>query len=85
MLKFEHITVGTTIRSYDFEPMEGREDRFVEGTVIAHDVLDGASMLVIDCSVDSAFPDPDYSRVGSEVFVPMEMSMFEYDGRVVEI
>lgn len=29
------ITKGALIRAWDFEPMEGRKDRFVEGVVLA--------------------------------------------------
>ena len=34
MLKFERVaTVGDIIRAYDFKPMAGRDDAFIEGIV----------------------------------------------------
>ncbi len=87
MLKFEHITAGTKIRAYDFQPMPGRTDRYVEGTVVRHcnDLahMPGVMFLVIMADTDTAFTG-EHTRVGEEVFVPMEMT-FDFDERVQEV
>ena len=83
MLKFEGITVGTIIKAYDFEPMEGRRDRYVTGEILDTVVRDGAKFYVVHCHKDSAFG-PDHNRIGRAVLVPMEMCM-DYDGRIVEM
>lgn len=75
LLKYEHIEPGTRVRAYDFEPMQGREERFVEGVVSRHDWWAHAKVLVIDCDRDTLWDRPPRSRVGEEVFVPMETSM----------
>jgi hypothetical protein len=77
MLKFEHIQPGTRIKAYDFEPIPGRPERYVTGTVVKHDEHQGAGVLVIECDGDFAFPE-EHNRVGLEVLVPMEL-VFEYD------
>ena len=90
MLKFEHIKPGTYVRAYDFEPREDVTERYVEGTVIRHGEMPGypgAKALVVLCDVDTTWPaenyqGQEYTRVGEEVFVPMELGITEYDGRV---
>lgn len=91
MLKFEDkFKVGDTIRAYDFNPIEGRRDCFVEGVVTEanmkcnNDGWGGFAAYVIDCTVDSWDEDgkSSHSRVGETIFVPMEVDMFEYDGRI---
>ena len=72
MLKFEGIAVGTTIKAYDFEPMEGRTDRFVVGKIIGTRDRHSIKFYAIECKEDSAFSN-DRGRVGLIVYVPMEM------------
>ena len=82
MLKYEHIQPGSHIRAYDFKPSEGREDLYVEGEVIEHVNITGFKALKIVCDFDSgAGENPEYSRVGMEVYVPMECT-HDYDERV---
>lgn len=83
MLKFEGINVGTKIKAYDFEPMEGRRDRYVTGEILDTVVRDGAKFYVVHCHKDSAFG-PDHNRIGRAVLVPMEMC-FDYDERIVPL
>ena len=83
MLKFEGINVGTKIKAFDFEPMEGRRDRFVTGRILRTEWKDGAKFYVIECDEDSAFG-PDHNRIGVEVYIPMEMC-FDYDERIVPL
>ena len=77
MLKFEHIK-PTRVRAYDFEPMEDREDRYVEGVVVEHIEQHGAKFLVVRVEKDTVFPD----NPRNEVLVPMELGFGEYDNRV---
>jgi hypothetical protein len=80
-LKYEHLGIGTRIRAYDFEPMTGRRNRYVEGKIVDKTVTeDHWKALVIECDTDSSYPEGE-GRVGIQVFVPMEVAM-EYNGRV---
>jgi hypothetical protein len=92
MLKFERAaSVGDIIRAYDFKPMYGRPDCYVEGKVVeVHDGSQtGYKAFKIECIND--FFDGKFrkgarsSRVGKTVFVPMEVSFMEYDGRVLNL
>lgn len=91
MLKFENIAkVGDVIRSYDFKPMIGRDDCFVEGEVLAIDASQGYKAYKIRVSKD-VFDKKEYtafgygSRVTKEVFVPMQVSFMEYDARIINL
>jgi hypothetical protein len=90
MLKFEKIaSVGDIIRAYDFKPMYGRPDCFVEGKVVSVTEETGYKAYKIECIND--FFDGKFrkgvrsSRVGKNVFVPMEVSFMEYDGRILNL
>ena len=91
MLKFENIDkVGQTIRAYDFKPMIGRSDCFVEGKVLAIDNSQGYKAFKIRVSKDvfdnKEFTESGYgSRVTKEVFVPMQVSFMEYDARIINL
>jgi hypothetical protein len=91
MLKFQNIAkVGQTIRAYDFKPMVGRSDCFVEGKVLAIDDSQGYKAFKIRVSKDvfdnKEFTESGYgSRVTKEVFVPMEVSFMEYDARIINL
>ena len=91
MLKFENIAkVGQTIRAYDFKPMIGRSDCFVEGKVLAIDNSQGYKAFKIRVSKDvfdnKEFTESGYgSRVTKEVFVPMQVSFMEYDARIINL
>ena len=87
MLKAE---IGDFIRSYDFKPMKGRNDCFVEGTVL--DVTNEAGFLAykIEVEVDAwdgkrITTKKKTNRIGEVVFVPHEVSFMEYPGRVLNL
>ena len=86
MLKFEGLAdVGDFIRAYDFKPMIGRPDCFVEGAVSGIQGHRGWVEYVIVCTKDS-MADGKWSRVGETVFVPMEVSeCSEWDNRIMKI
>ncbi len=67
--------VGDRIRSWDFQPCEGRADRFVEGVI---ERIAGDGRLVVRCDFDST----GMNRVGQEVFTPIVMFITDFDGRL---
>lgn len=83
---------GDIIRAYDFKPMVGREDCFVEGLVVDRaDVTNGYQAYKIIVTKDhwsdeevSTTAGPD-SRVGHEIFVPWRVSFSEFQGRVINL
>lgn len=84
MLKFEGIAIGTTIKAFDFEPMEGRRDRYVVGEIRDIVTKDGAKFYVIRCQEDSAFG-PKHNRCSHDVYVPMEMMFSDFDERITVV
>jgi hypothetical protein len=85
MLKFANIAkLGDTIRAYDFKPMLGREDCFVEGVVKRIDTK-LYDAFVIEVARDSWSDAEDPGRVGKEVLVPFEVSFMEFDARVMNL
>ena len=91
MLKFAKVAkVGETIRAYDFKPMVGRGDCFVEGVVEVTDCNEpGYGCLKITVTKDvfdnEAQPKGKHSRIGKIVFVPYEVSFMEYDARIMNL
>jgi hypothetical protein len=90
-LKFENTaTIGDTIRAYDFKPMDGRGDCYLEG-VVNKIVSVGSAMggyrafrVLVDRDVWNGEVETDSTRIGTFVFVPMETSR-DFDGRVVNL
>jgi len=83
-LKYEDVfIVGDLIRAYDFQPIPGRPDMFVEGVVTGTlTTREGAWVYTILATNDS---EEGLGRKGQEVYVPMEVSFSEYAGRIVKI
>jgi hypothetical protein len=91
MLKFQGIaTVGDIIRAYDFKPMAGRDDAFIEGVVIdANSYESGFSSYKIKVTVDK-FKKYETkvnarNRVEQYAFVPHQTSFMEFDFRVINL
>ena len=85
MLKYANIAkVGDYIRAYDFKPLKGREDCFVEGRVVRVDNK-GFDCYIIEVTKDSWAEGDETGRVGQEVLVPFQVSFMEYDGRVMNL
>lgn len=78
------------IRSYDFKPMYGRSDCFVEGRVLEMTNEPGYDAVKIRVLVDE-FDGRRHeerghgSRVGEIVFVPLKVSFMDYPGRVINL
>ena len=79
-LKYSGFKLGQKIRAFDFQPMEGREDRFVEGVIV-----DVQYSPYHSYQIEALEASSDHYSEGDRVSVPMEMSFMEYDGRVVAV
>ena len=89
------VQIKDTIRAYDFKPMLGRTDCFVEGEVletnntengyqaykirVTRDVFDGREFNEL------AYKEVEKHRVGDIVFVPWMVSFMEYQGRIINL
>lgn len=83
-----------TIRAYDFKPMLGRTDCFVEGVVLdSGDTSQGYQAYKIRVTRDvfdgKEFKEAGYkamgNRVGNIVFVPWRVSFMEFQGRIINL
>lgn len=86
------VEVGDKIRSYDFKPMDGRGDCFVEGIVTEFNALatcgyNAYKILVTkDVFDDESLPKgKKSSRVDATVFVPWRVDFSEFQGRVINL
>lgn len=89
------IVEGDVIRAYDFKPMVGRTDCFVEGEVlersntehgyqaykirVTRDVFDGREFNEL------GYKEVEKHRVGDIVFVPWKVSFSEFQGRIINL
>lgn len=81
MLKFENTArIGDSIRALDFMPMPGADTHFVEGPIVDINESGGYKAFVIRCTKDTM-----NRRIGEHVYVPMQVSFMEYEGRVVKL
>ena len=86
------VSVGQYIRGYDFKPMRGREDCYVEGEVLELNAIDkcGYNAYRIRVTKD-VFDGKEFEevragcRVGKVVFVPWKVSFMEFQGRVMNL
>jgi hypothetical protein len=92
MLKHENKAVkGDIIRSYDFAPMAGRGDCYVEGKVIDAVCNEpGYKCYKIEITADKFDGDVETemirgNRIASQMYVPYEVSFMEYDFRVINL
>jgi len=92
MLKHENKAVkGDIIRAYDFAPMAGRGDCYVEGKVIDANCNEpGYKCYKIEITVDKFDGDVETemirgNRIASQMYVPYEVSFMEYDFRVINL
>ena len=89
-MKAEKFAKDDVIRSYDFKPMYGRPDCFVEGRVVGMTNEAGYNAIKILVLVDE-FDGKRHEerghgcRVGSTVLVPVEVQFMEYPGRVMNL
>ena len=80
------VQTGDVIRSYDFKPMLGRDDCFVEGMVIEATAEQGYLAYKIRVTKDSWVEgDADTGRFGKVIFVPVAVAYNDYPGRVMNL
>ena len=83
--------IGDTIRAYDFMPMAGRGDAYVEGVVendrctdlgyLAYKITVTADKFSGDVETESSRD----NRIGQIIYVPHEISFMEFDFRVINL
>jgi hypothetical protein len=79
-LKFSGFKVGQTIKAFDFMPMDGRPDQFVQGKIVS--IPEDRGYACYEVKSDAFLGD--YDECVS-VFVPMELDFMEYDQRITLI
>lgn len=81
------VVQGDVIRAYDFKPMVGREDCYIEGEVIdAHSTEQGYQAYKIRVTNDSWREGADdKGRIGIEMYVPWRVSFNEFQGRIMNL
>jgi hypothetical protein len=83
--------IGDVIRAYDFKPMAGRGDAYVEGIVQdPYSLENGYRAYKINVTADKFSGDVETeasgdNRIGQIIYVPHEVSLFEFDFRVVNL
>jgi hypothetical protein len=69
--------VGDFVRSYDFEPIEGREPRYVEGLIVGVDLDNYLYVIHVKaCSYGA--------RIGGQIKSPIKM-WNDYEGRIQKV
>ena len=89
-MKAETFQTNDIIRSYDFKPMYGRSDCFIEGRIIEmtnEHGFDAYKVLVLVDEFDGKrFEERGHGcRVGTHALVPVKVSFMEYPGRVINL
>lgn len=83
------VQLGDKIRAYDFKPMDGRGDCYVEGVVeVVRDTSQYFIAYKITVTKDVFGGEQqvgEYSRVGQTVYVPYRVDFMEYQGRVMNL
>ena len=85
MLKAEKFEVRDIIRSYDFKPMVGREDCFVEGEILDINDEQGYTAYKIRVTKDSWSDAEDKGRVGHIIYCTVRVFMNDYPGRIMNL
>ena len=79
------VNTGDVIRSYDFKPMLGREDCFVEGMVVEATDEQGYDAYKIRVTRDSWSDAEDKGRFGKIIYVPVAVAYNDFPGRVMNL
>ena len=79
------VKTGDVIRSYDFKPMLGREDCFVEGMVVKATDEQGYDAYKIRVTRDSWSDAEDKGRFGKIIYVPVAVAYNDFPGRVMNL
>ena len=79
-------SVGDVIRAYDFKPMVGRGDCYMEGKVVSKGLTKaGFDGFTIEMS-KVVFSGEERDVIAGDVgYVPFEVMFMEYDGRILNL
>tara|TARA_R110000787_G_scaffold16330_1_gene49659 strand:+ start:6050 stop:6325 length:276 start_codon:yes stop_codon:yes gene_type:complete len=80
--------IGDTIRSFDFKPMPGRNDSYVEGVVVDKGITKNGFMgftVKVTKRVFGDIVDEILSDNSKEIMAPFEMSFLDWDARIQNI
>ena len=73
---------GDIVKAYDFQPMEGRADKFVIGKVVGvEQSQEGWMGYLIEVIEDSLFPEGGRD----EILAPFRVGFMEYDERITMV
>lgn len=79
------IRIGDLVKAFDFQPMEGRKDRYVVGIVKTIGMVESADQRYEAYTIDCVYDSCGVYRVGREIHVPVEIFFAEYAGRVTRV
>lgn len=84
MKKFENAAeVGDLIKCYDFEPMDGRPERYVVGLVVEKGWISdfGLQGYRVEILKDTCYPEGERD----EIVAPFEVMFLEHDMRITKV
>ena len=91
-MTFENIAeIGDSIRVFDFQPGTDRGDCYIEGVVVAKHRKIGRyeaiphSCFVVEVAKDVWNSKPSPARLGETIYVPYEVTITEWDGRISKV
>lgn len=76
------IMIGDRVRSWDFPPREGVEDRYIEGRIAKYEYQTG--LFIIEVEYDNVDWGDNKNRVGSHTYFPAHLSL-DWHNRVEKI
>ncbi len=83
MLKFEgKFKVGDRIKAYDFHPACDNAG-YIEGTITKVGMVPHAGYKAFTINIENDSDSYVGPRVGDEGYIPMEVAIMEWDGRIV--
>ena len=85
IMKPQKFEIRDIIRSYDFKPMVGRVDCFVEGEILDINSDQGYEAYEIMVTKDSWADEEDSGRVGEIVYCPVAVFFNDYPGRIINL
>lgn len=79
------IVIGDLIKAFDFQPMEGRKDRYVVGKVKAIGSVTADYQTYEAYTIECVYDSDEGRREGCTILVPVEVFFSEYEGRVSKV
>lgn len=80
-------TVGQQIRGYDFPPMLGRGDSYLEGTVLEANYMHPHGFACYRIKIENRVfgGKAETVEAGEEGYVPHEVALMEYEHRIIPL